>query len=116
MFYKTAYTKAKDHIELIDLSTPLTIENYLRATNGGAVGLDVTPDRFCNPVLREHLDPISKIPGLAMTGQDTTLCGVTLCQVNLRFVDNISSLLALFSFLELLQLFAWKALFPRSKF
>ncbi len=66
---------------MVDVSSPLTIEHYLRATLGGAVGLDVCPERFCNAELRNSLDPISKIPGLALTGQDIALCGVTLCQV-----------------------------------
>jgi hypothetical protein len=66
---------------MVDISTPLSIQHYLRAVRGGAVGLDVSPERFCNRGLRDDLDPISKIPGLALTGQDVSLCGVTLCQV-----------------------------------
>jgi hypothetical protein len=49
--------------------------------SGGAVGIDVTPQRFVDPLIRERLDPVTDIPGLYMTGQDTVLCGVTLCQV-----------------------------------
>ena len=30
----------------VDISTPLTIENYLRSGKGAAIGLDVTPARF----------------------------------------------------------------------
>jgi dihydroxyacetone kinase len=41
----------------------------------------VTPQRFVDPLIRERLDPVTDIPGLYMTGQDTVLCGVTLCQV-----------------------------------
>lgn len=67
---------------MVDISTPLSIQYYLRATQGGAVGLDVTPERFVDPQFREHLDPITKIPGLALTGQDVSLCGVTLCQLS----------------------------------
>ena len=75
------FPKAAEHIAMVDISTPLTIQHYLKAPHGGAVGLDVTPERFTNKVIRENLDPISKIPGLALTGQDVALCGVTLCQV-----------------------------------
>jgi hypothetical protein len=58
-------------------------------STGAAVGIDVTPERFVDPVLREQLDVVTKIPGLYMTGQDTVLCGVTLCQVPLhRAVPN----------------------------
>ena len=76
------FPKAKDHIAVIDISTPLSIQYYLRATQGGAVGLDVTPARFADPALRQILDPISPIPGLALTGQDVSMCGVTLCQLS----------------------------------
>ena len=73
--------QAKEHLAFIDISTPLSIQYYLRATHGAAVGIDCTPARFCDPFIREQLDPISKIPGLALTGQDTAICGVTLCQL-----------------------------------
>lgn len=74
--------KAKEHIAMVDISTPLSIQYYLRATQGGAVGLDVTPNRFADPQLRQVLDPITNIPGLALTGQDVSICGVTLCQLS----------------------------------
>ena len=76
------FPNAKDKIEVMDISTPLTIENYLNACRGGAVGLDVTPTRFIDPNIRKNLDPVTKIPGLYITGQDTVLCGVTLAQLS----------------------------------
>jgi hypothetical protein len=45
------------------------------------VGADVTPTRFVDPEVRDLLDPVTKIKGLYLTGQDTVLCGVTLCQL-----------------------------------
>ncbi len=66
----------------MDISTPLSIQHYLRATHGAAVGLDSPPQRFLDPEVRDALDPITNIPGLALTGQDTVICGVTLCQVS----------------------------------
>ena len=63
------FPKAKDHIEYLDLSTPLSIEQWLYAKRGGAVGLDVTPERFCNPEVRRLLDPVTDLPGLYMTGK-----------------------------------------------
>jgi all-trans-retinol 13,14-reductase len=45
------------------------------------VGLDVTPKRFIDPEIREHLDPVTRCPGLFLTGQDIIICGVTLCQL-----------------------------------
>lgn len=76
------FPKAKDYIELVDISTPLSIMHYLRAAQGAAVGLDVSPERFCDEESRDALDCITKIPGLALTGQDTAICGVTLCQLS----------------------------------
>ena len=75
------FPKAADKISVCDVSTPLTIERYLKSINGAAVGLDVTPKRFNDPIIREELDPVTKIGGLYLTGQDTMLCGVTLCQL-----------------------------------
>eukprot|EP01039_Chlorochromonas_danica_P000945 gene945-1027_t len=75
------YPKAAPYVTVCDISTPLSIQYYLRSPKGGAVGLDVAPQRFCDESLRENLDPITKIPGLSLTGQDVTLCGVTLCQL-----------------------------------
>ncbi len=48
---------------------------------GAAVGIDVTPKRFTDPVVLRQLDVVTPINNLFMTGQDTVLCGVTLCQV-----------------------------------
>ena len=48
---------------------------------GAGVGLDVTPERFVDPNIREQLDCVTNIPGLYMTGQDTSVIGVTLAQV-----------------------------------
>lgn len=45
------------------------------------MGIDVTPQRFVDPDVRDRLDCVTDIPGLYLTGQDTVLCGVTLCQV-----------------------------------
>ena len=42
----------------------------------------MTPERFTDPAIVQQLDVVTKIPGLYMTGQDTVLCGVTLCQVS----------------------------------
>jgi hypothetical protein len=53
----------------------------LGAHQGGAVGLDVTPARFCDDAVREQLDVVTPINGLFMTGQDVGFLGVTLCQL-----------------------------------
>ena len=51
------------------------------AAVGGAVGLDVSPQRFCDPFIRRALDPVTDLPGLYLTGQDTAVVGVTLAQI-----------------------------------
>eukprot|EP00698_Gefionella_okellyi_P000956 TRINITY_DN10836_c0_g1_i1.p1 TRINITY_DN10836_c0_g1~~TRINITY_DN10836_c0_g1_i1.p1 ORF type:complete len:629 (+),score=155.20 TRINITY_DN10836_c0_g1_i1:179-2065(+) len=69
------YPQLRDSIELVDISTPLSIEYYLRANRGGAVGMDQVPKRFTDWNVVQHLDMRTKIPGLYITGQDTLLCG-----------------------------------------
>ena len=49
---------------------------------GAAVGLDVTPERFTDPEIRRRLDCVTDIPGLYLTGQDTSVIGVTLAQLS----------------------------------
>ena len=92
-----------------DVSTPLSIGDWLGASGGGAVGLEHCPERFSDAALN-LLDPHVKawksavalcllageclmpllyphmqgIPGLWMTGQDTLLCGQPLAQVCAR--------------------------------
>lgn len=80
--FLTHFPRAEQYIKVVDISTPLTIEHYLHGVHGGAVGIDVNPARFCDPEIRESLDPITPLPGLALTGQDTAICGVTLCQLS----------------------------------
>jgi hypothetical protein len=70
-----------ESIVLTDVSTPLTIEGYLRSPSGGAVGLDHSPARFTDPKVLRLLDPESPVRGLWLTGQDTLLCGQPLAQV-----------------------------------
>ena len=76
------FPKAQGHIEVCDISTPLSIEHYLGAHRGGAVGLDVIPERFISPQARQNLDVVTNIKGLYLTGQDTGIIGVTLAQLS----------------------------------
>mmetsp|Transcript_42543 Transcript_42543/g.133317 ORF Transcript_42543/g.133317 Transcript_42543/m.133317 type:complete len:615 (-) Transcript_42543:439-2283(-) len=68
-------------VEVADMSTPLTIEHYLRSSRGGAVGLDQTGKRYADPEVVDILDPVTPVKNLFLTGQDTFLCGVTLAQI-----------------------------------
>ena len=59
-----------------DISTPLTLETYLRANRGAGVGLDVTPGRFVSPQELAELDmKHPRVPGLWRAGQDYLMCG-----------------------------------------
>eukprot|EP00743_Colponemidia_sp_Colp-15_P003770 GILK01004067.1.p1 GENE.GILK01004067.1~~GILK01004067.1.p1 ORF type:complete len:627 (-),score=65.92 GILK01004067.1:98-1945(-) len=69
------YPKVESAIRYIDVSTPLSIEYYLREPSGGAVGLDHCPRRFVDWEVVKHLNMKTPIPGLYITGQDTLLCG-----------------------------------------
>ena len=58
------YPQLEGAIELVDVSTPLSIEHYLGAEGGGAVGLDQVPERFTDWSLVERLDARTPVEGL----------------------------------------------------
>jgi len=68
-------------IQFSDLSTPLTVENYLPTGCGSAVGLDVTPGRFVDLDAIKRVDMKTAVRGLWLTGQDTLMCGQVLAQM-----------------------------------
>jgi all-trans-retinol 13,14-reductase len=74
------YPQLEGRIELVDVSTPLSIEHYLSADNGGAVGLDQSPQRFTDWRVADLLDSRTPIKGLWLTGQDTVTCGQPIVQ------------------------------------
>jgi len=74
------YPQLEGRIELLDVATPLSIEHYLGACEGGAVGLDQTPDRFTDWEIVRRLDSRTEIPDLWLTGQDTVTCGQPIVQ------------------------------------
>jgi phytoene dehydrogenase-like protein len=74
------YPQLEGRIDLIDVSTPLSIEHYLGTNEGGSVGLDHTPARFTDWEVLRHLDSRTTIPGLWLTGQDTVTCGQPISQ------------------------------------
>jgi len=50
----------QDKADYIDVSTPLSIEHYLRMPGGGAVGLEPTPERYSgDPELLKRLDVVT---------------------------------------------------------
>lgn len=74
------YPQLEGRIELVDVSTPLSIEHYLSAELGGAVGLDQSPQRFTDWRVADLLDSRTPIEGLWLTGQDTVTCGQPIVQ------------------------------------
>eukprot|EP00729_Bicosta_minor_P005985 gene5985-20862_t len=62
------YPQLKGKEDFVDVSTPLSINHYLRQPNGSA------------GAMLKHLDVVTPIPKLYMTGQDTLVCGVVLAQ------------------------------------
>jgi all-trans-retinol 13,14-reductase len=74
------YPQLAGRIELVDISTPLSIQHYLGTDEGGAVGLDHSPARFTDWEVMRHLDSRTAIPGLWLTGQDTVTCGQPIAQ------------------------------------
>ncbi len=55
-----------------ELSTPVTTDHFVRPVQGSIYGLEPTPERFANPVLR----PSSPIPGLTFAGSEVSTVGV----------------------------------------
>jgi phytoene dehydrogenase-like protein len=74
------YPQLEGCIDLVDVSTPLSIEHYLGTDKGGSVGLDHTPARFTDWEVIRHLDSRSAIGGLWLTGQDTVTCSQPISQ------------------------------------
>lgn len=63
---------ARDAIDHVEVSTPLTYETFAKREKGGFMGLPATPDRFKADWLRAQ----TPIKGLYLTGQDVTSDGV----------------------------------------
>jgi all-trans-retinol 13,14-reductase len=68
----THVPQAKGKVDVFELSTPLTTRHFSNYATGELYGLDHTPQRFEQRWLR----PRTRVPGLYLTGQDITSCGV----------------------------------------
>jgi len=78
LLYRT-YPGTRGHVAFTDVSTPLTLETYLRAERGAGVGLDVTPQRFVSASELAELDmKHPRVPNLWRCGQDYLMCGQVL--------------------------------------
>jgi all-trans-retinol 13,14-reductase len=65
--------QTRGKIEHAELSTPLSTRHFTNYERGEIYGLDHDPHRFTQDWLR----PKTSIPGLYLTGQDITSCGVS---------------------------------------
>jgi len=118
----THYPATRGRVTHVDISTPLTIENFLRPGNGAAIGLDVTPARFVDEDEVRVLDMRSHIPGLWLCGQDVLMCGQVLAAASgtlcaLRMLGPLTWLRFAFRAVRLLTPTAagvvWAAMFSR---
>lgn len=66
------FPQIEEHIDVIEVSTPLSTKHFSNYQNGEIYGLEHTPERFSLPFLRFT----TKIKGLRLAGQDITLVGV----------------------------------------
>eukprot|EP01134_Creolimax_fragrantissima_P002616 CFRG2616T1 len=69
------FPKLKDHVEYLDVGTPLSNQHYLRASKGEMYGLDHNKNRFSAEATAE-LRPKTSIPNLCLCGQDVFNCGI----------------------------------------
>ena len=68
------YPHLKEHVDYLDLGTPLSCEHFLGAFKGGIYGLDCSKERYIQ--YQEFLNPKTNIRGFYMSGQDITSAGV----------------------------------------
>ena len=70
------YPQIKDHIDYVDIGSPVTNKYYIAAPYGEIYGLDHTIERL-DAVLTAQLRPKTDVASLYLTGQDIMLCGFT---------------------------------------
>lgn len=69
------YPHLKDHVDYLDLGTPLSCEHFLGAYKGGIYGFDCQKERFTQ--FQEALIPKTSINGFFMSGQDILSPGIS---------------------------------------
>lgn len=70
------FPQVRDHIDYIDIGSPVTNKHYIAQPYGEIYGLDHTKERMA-PWMSAKLRPQTDIPGLYLTGQDILSCGFT---------------------------------------
>lgn len=61
----------REMVDHVELSTPLSTDNFCRPVHGSIYGIEPTPTRFKNSHLRK-----SPIPGLYFSGSEVSSVGV----------------------------------------
>ena len=73
----TNLPESLDDVDYSEVGTPLTFAHFYFRDKGGFYGLDHDVHRFSPRNYYEVLRPlISEVPGLYLTGQDVTTCGI----------------------------------------
>lgn len=70
------FPQIRNHIDYVDIGSPMTQKHYLAQHHGEIYGLDHSKDRL-GPMNIALLRPKTDIPGLFLTGQDILSCGFT---------------------------------------
>ena len=70
------YPHLADKVEHFDVATPLTYQYYIASPKGEIYGCDHNRKRF-SPITTAMMRPDTPIPGLYLTGQDVSTCGLS---------------------------------------
>ena len=70
------YPQTRGRVAYADIGTPLTNDFYLGSVRGEVYGLDHSWQRFSTPDALRALHPQTAIPGLYLSGEDSTSVGV----------------------------------------
>lgn len=70
------FPQIKDHIDYVEIGSPVTNYHYLAAPHGEIYGMDHSHQRF-DPWTLAQMRPCTDVSGLYLTGQDAMLCGFT---------------------------------------
>ena len=70
------YPQLEDKVEYFEVGTPLSNQFYIASSKGEIYGCDHNKERF-SPITTAMMRPDTPIPGLYLTGQDVSTCGLS---------------------------------------
>ena len=70
------YPQLEDKVEYFEVGTPLSNQFYIASPKGEIYGCDHNKERF-SPITTAMMRPDTPIPGLYLTGQDVSTCGLS---------------------------------------